>query len=84
MQGLSFVAFAQLASVILLAAGNFMDPAAIVLIMAPILFPVTAALRVHPVHLWILMAVNMEVGLLPSAGRTEPLCGVGDYENGGW
>jgi C4-dicarboxylate transporter DctM subunit len=40
-----------------------MDPAAIVLIMAPILFPMAAALGVHPVHLGILMMVNMEVGL---------------------
>jgi C4-dicarboxylate transporter DctM subunit len=62
-QGLSFVVFMLLVNLILLAAGNFMDPAAIVLIMAPILFPVTAALGVHPVHLGILMAVNMEVGL---------------------
>jgi len=62
-QGLSFVAFLLVVNVILLAAGNFMDPAAIVLIMAPILFPVTAKLGVHPVHLGILMAVNMEVGL---------------------
>ena len=31
--------------------------------MAPILFPMAAALGVHPVHLGILMAVNMEVGL---------------------
>jgi C4-dicarboxylate transporter DctM subunit len=62
-QGLSFVIFMLLVNIILLAAGNFMDPAAIVLIMAPILFPVTAALGIHPVHLGILMAVNMEVGL---------------------
>ena len=48
---------------ILLAAGNFMDPAAIVLIMAPILFPVAVKLGVDPVHFGILMAVNMEVGL---------------------
>jgi C4-dicarboxylate transporter, DctM subunit len=40
-----------------------MDPSAITLIMAPILFPMAAALGVHPVHLGILMAVNMEVGL---------------------
>jgi C4-dicarboxylate transporter DctM subunit len=40
-----------------------MDPAAIVLIMAPILFPMAARLGVHPVHLGILMMVNMEVGL---------------------
>jgi len=31
--------------------------------MAPILFPMAAALGVHPVHLGILMMVNMEVGL---------------------
>lgn len=62
-QGLSFVAFMLLVNVVLLAAGNFMDPAAITLIMAPILFPVTAVLGIHPVHLGILMAVNMEVGL---------------------
>jgi len=61
--GLGLVAFLLLVNLILLAAGNFMDPAAITLIMAPILFPVTAQLGVHPVHLGILMAVNMEVGL---------------------
>ncbi|MGA8615503.1 MAG: TRAP transporter large permease subunit, partial [Xanthobacteraceae bacterium] len=62
-QGLGMVAFLAVTNVVLLAAGNFMDPAAITLIMAPILFPMAAALGVHPVHLGILMAVNMEVGL---------------------
>jgi C4-dicarboxylate transporter DctM subunit len=62
-QGFGTVAFLLVTNVVLLAAGNFMDPAAIVLIMAPILFPMAAALGVHPVHLGILMAVNMEVGL---------------------
>jgi C4-dicarboxylate transporter DctM subunit len=62
-QGFGIVAFLLVTNVVLLAAGNFMDPAAIVLIMAPILFPMAAALGVHPVHLGILMAVNMEVGL---------------------
>ena len=63
MQGFGTVAFLLVVNVVLLAAGNFMDPAAIVLIMAPILFPMSARLGVHPVHLGILMAVNMEVGL---------------------
>jgi C4-dicarboxylate transporter, DctM subunit len=63
MQGFGTVAFLLVTNVVLLAAGNFMDPAAIVLIMAPILFPMAAVLGVHPVHLGILMAVNMEVGL---------------------
>src|SRR5262245_18345876 len=62
-QGFGMVAFLLVTNIVLLVAGNFMDPAAIVLIMAPILFPMAAALGVHPVHLGILMAVNMEVGL---------------------
>jgi C4-dicarboxylate transporter, DctM subunit len=62
-QGFGMVAFLLVTNIVLLAAGNFMDPAAIVLIMAPILFPMSARLGVHPVHLGILMAVNMEVGL---------------------
>jgi C4-dicarboxylate transporter, DctM subunit len=62
-QGFGTIAFLLVTNIVLLAAGNFMDPAAIVLIMAPILFPMAAALGVHPVHLGILMAVNMEVGL---------------------
>jgi C4-dicarboxylate transporter, DctM subunit len=62
-QGFGMVAFLLITNVVLLAAGNFMDPAAIVLIMAPILFPMAARLGVHPVHLGIMMMVNMEVGL---------------------
>ena len=62
-QGFGIMAFLLVTNIVLLAAGNFMDPAAIVLIMAPILFPMSARLGVHPVHLGILMAVNMEVGL---------------------
>jgi C4-dicarboxylate transporter, DctM subunit len=62
-QGFGVVAFLLITNVVLLAAGNFMDPAAIVLIMAPILFPMAARLGVHPVHLGIMMMVNMEVGL---------------------
>jgi C4-dicarboxylate transporter DctM subunit len=62
-QGFGLIVFLLLVNIILLAAGNFMDPAAIVLIMAPILFPMAIKLGVNPVHFGILMAVNMEVGL---------------------
>ena len=48
---------------LLLLAGNVMEPSSIVLIMAPILFPVAVKLGIHPVHLGILMIVNMEVGM---------------------
>jgi len=62
-QGFGVVMFLLLVNLILLAAGNFMDPSAIVLIMAPILYPVAVKLGVNPIHFGILMAVNMEVGM---------------------
>ncbi len=43
--------------------GMVMEPSAIVLIMAPILYPVAVALGVDPVHFGILLVVNMEIGL---------------------
>jgi len=61
--GLGVITFLLAVNVILLLAGNFMEPSAIVLIFAPILFPVAVALGIHPVHFGILMVVNMEVGL---------------------
>jgi C4-dicarboxylate transporter DctM subunit len=62
-QGFGVVAFLFIVNIILLMAGNFMDPSAIVLIMAPILYPVAVKLGVNPIHMGILMAVNMEVGM---------------------
>ncbi len=62
-QGFGVIVFLFLVNIILLAAGNFMDPSAIVLIMAPILYPVAVKLGVNPIHMGILMAVNMEVGM---------------------
>ena len=48
---------------LLLLAGNVMEPSSIVLIMAPILFPVAMKLGIDPVHFGIMMVVNMEVGM---------------------
>jgi C4-dicarboxylate transporter DctM subunit len=62
-QGLGWVGFLLLVNVALLLAGNVMEPSSIVLIMAPILFPVAISLGVDPVHFGILMTVNMEVGM---------------------
>jgi C4-dicarboxylate transporter DctM subunit len=60
---LGWVGFLLLANILLLIAGNFMEPSSIILIMAPILYPAAIALGIHPVHLGILIDVNMEVGL---------------------
>ena len=62
-QGLGQVGFLVVVNVLLLVAGNVMEPSSIVLIMAPILLPVAVRLGVDPVHFGVLMMVNMEVGL---------------------
>jgi C4-dicarboxylate transporter, DctM subunit len=61
--GVGWIEFLLFVNILLLMAGNVMEPTSIVLITAPILFPVAVRLGIHPVHLGILMTVNMEVGL---------------------
>ena len=62
-QGLGVVSFLLVVNILLLLAGNVMEPSSIVLIMAPILFPVAMKLGIDPVHFGILIVVNMEVGM---------------------
>jgi C4-dicarboxylate transporter DctM subunit len=62
--GLEWWMFLIVMNLILLAAGNFMEPSAILLIMAPIFFPIAVQLGIDPIHLGIIMVVNMEIGML--------------------
>ena len=62
-QGLGVITFLLVTNLLLLMAGNFMEPSSIVLIMAPILFPVAVKLGIDPVHFGIMMVVNMEIGM---------------------
>ena len=61
--GLGHIAFLLAVNVLLLMAGNFMEPSSIMLIFAPIVFPIAMKLGIDPVHLGIMMVVNMEVGM---------------------
>ena len=61
--GLGPISFLLAVNVLLLLAGNVMEPSSIVLIMAPILFPVAMKLGIDPIHFGILITVNMEVGM---------------------
>ena len=61
--GFGQIGFLLVVNLLLLVAGNVMEPSSIVLIMAPILFPVAVKLGVDPVHFGILIVVNMEVGM---------------------
>jgi C4-dicarboxylate transporter DctM subunit len=56
--------FLLVVNVILLIAGNFMEPTGIILILAPIFFPIATQLGIDPIHLGIIMVVNMEIGMV--------------------
>jgi C4-dicarboxylate transporter DctM subunit len=62
-QDLGWVGFLLLVNILLLLAGNFMEPTSIILIMAPILAPAAKRLGIDLVHFGIVIDVNMEVGL---------------------
>src|SRR5207247_8626460 len=62
-QGLGWITFLLVVNLLLLLAGNVMEPSSIILIMAPILFPVAIKLGIDPIHFGILITVNMEVGM---------------------
>jgi C4-dicarboxylate transporter DctM subunit len=56
--------FLAVVNIILLIAGNFMEPTGIILILAPIFFPIATQLGIDPIHLGIIMVVNMEIGMV--------------------
>jgi C4-dicarboxylate transporter DctM subunit len=62
-QGFGPITFLLVVNILLLLAGNVMEPSSIILIMAPILFPVAMKLGINPIHFGILITVNMEVGM---------------------
>jgi C4-dicarboxylate transporter DctM subunit len=62
-QGLGWITFLLVVNLLLLLAGNVMEPSSIILIMAPILFPVALKLGIDPIHFGILITVNMEIGM---------------------
>ncbi|MCB1735024.1 MAG: TRAP transporter large permease subunit [Gammaproteobacteria bacterium] len=83
--GLEPWVFLIVVNLLLLAAGNFMEPSAILLIMAPILFPIAVQLGIDPIHLGIIMVVNMEIGMLtPPVGLNLFVTAGITHESMGW
>lgn len=62
--GFGPIGFLMIANLLLLVAGSFMEPASIILIFAPILFPIATSLGINAVHFGIIMVVNMEIGMI--------------------
>ncbi len=56
--------FLLMVNLLLILAGSFMEPSAIIMIMVPLLLPVAVALGIDPIHFGILITVNMELGMV--------------------
>ena len=62
--GLGPIMFLVMVNVILLIGGQFMEPSGLILIVAPLVFPIAIELGIDPIHLGIIMVVNMEIGMI--------------------
>ena len=62
--GLGPVAFLIVVNLILLIGGQFMEPSGLIVIVAPLVFPIAMQLGIDPIHLGIIMVVNMEIGMI--------------------
>ncbi len=56
--------FLLMVNLLLILAGSFMEPSAIIMIMVPLLLPVAVALGIDPIHFGIVITVNMELGMV--------------------
>lgn len=63
-QDLSHWQFLLVVNLVLLLAGQFMEPSSIILILAPLFLPIAAHLGIDPIHLGIIMTINMEIGMI--------------------
>ena len=62
--GLGPVMFLVMVNVVLLIGGQFMEPSGLIVIVAPLVFPIAIELGIDPIHLGIIMVVNMEIGMI--------------------
>jgi len=62
--GLGPIAFLIVVNIILLIGGQFMEPSGLLIIVAPLVFPIAMELGIDPIHLGIIMVVNMEIGMI--------------------
>ena len=62
--GMDAVTFLIVVNIILLIGGQFMEPSGLIVIVAPLVFPIAMELGIDPIHLGIIMVVNMEIGMI--------------------
>jgi len=62
--GFGPIMFLIVVNILLLIGGQFMEPSGLLIIVAPLVFPIAIELGIDPIHLGIIMVVNMEIGMI--------------------
>lgn len=62
--GFGPIMFLIVVNIVLLIGGQFMEPSGLLVIVAPLVFPIAIELGIDPIHLGIIMVVNMEIGMI--------------------
>ena len=62
--GFGPIMFLVMVNILLLIGGQFMEPSGLLIIVAPLVFPIAMELGIDPIHLGIIMVVNMEIGMI--------------------
>jgi C4-dicarboxylate transporter DctM subunit len=62
--GFNWFTFLIAVNILLLIGGQFMEPSGLLVIVAPVVFPIAMELGIDPIHLGIMMVVNMEIGMI--------------------
>jgi len=62
--GMGPIMFLIVVNILLLIGGQFMEPSGLLIIVAPLVFPIAIKLGIDPIHLGIIMVVNMEIGMI--------------------
>ena len=80
--GFNWFTFLVVVNILLLIGGQFMEPSGLLLVVAPVVFPIALELGIDPIHLGIIMVVNMENRHDHATDRPQPVCDLGHHRHG--
>ncbi|MBQ9492168.1 MAG: TRAP transporter large permease, partial [Oscillibacter sp.] len=78
----NWIVFFIIVNIVLLIAGCFLDSTSALYIFTPLFAPVAAAMGISPIHLGVVMIVNLAIGLFtpPVGVNLYVACGIGDIK----
>ena len=66
---IGMIGFLIFVNILLFIMGQFMEPSSVIMIMVPLLLPISTQLGIDPIHFGIILIVDMEIGMVtPTVG----------------